>query len=452
MGVAVLVATPQAQAQEPPAEPPAAEPAAVEPVEPAPPPPQGKRHRPFELGLYGGWYIFEDDHGLGRAVGDSEGLSPKDSFEIGLRIGVGWPNLGIEGEFYIVPTQTNDERTDMIVFGYRGHLILNIIGRGAFRPFILLGYGGVTTSVSDDTVVPNDTDSLLYGGAGFKLFLSPAFAIRIEGRANTPMTIFNDIAKSGPESAHTGWDFEVLGGLTVAFGGSEPAPVVVPPPPEGPKDSDGDGILDPDDKCPQEPEDRDGFQDEDGCPDPDNDQDGIPDASDRCPLEPEDKDSFQDEDGCPDPDNDGDGILDASDKCVNEPETKNNYQDDDGCPDTVPGPVQRYTGVIQGINFQTNSAVIKRNSFGVLDKAAQVLKDYPDVSLEIQGHTDDRGNDEFNKDLSQRRADSVKQYLEGKGIEAGRITAVGYGEEQPIADNKTSKGKAKNRRVEFKLK
>ncbi|MFL5347091.1 MAG: Ig-like domain-containing protein [Hyalangium sp.] len=100
-----------------------------------------------------------------------------------------------------------------------------------------------------------------------------------------------------------------------------------------PRDSDNDGVPDVADKCPDQPEDRDGFQDEDGCPDPDNDQDGIADVADKCPNQPEDKDGFQDEDGCPDPDNDHDGIADTVDKCPNEPEDKDGFQDEDGCPD-----------------------------------------------------------------------------------------------------------------------
>jgi outer membrane protein OmpA-like peptidoglycan-associated protein len=98
-------------------------------------------------------------------------------------------------------------------------------------------------------------------------------------------------------------------------------------------DNDKDGILDEDDQCPNEAEDKDGFQDEDGCPDLDNDKDGVPDAQDKCPNEPEDKDGFQDEDGCPDPDNDKDGIPDAQDKCPNQAEDIDGFQDEDGCPD-----------------------------------------------------------------------------------------------------------------------
>jgi outer membrane protein OmpA-like peptidoglycan-associated protein len=99
------------------------------------------------------------------------------------------------------------------------------------------------------------------------------------------------------------------------------------------EDADHDGIPDKEDNCPNEPEDKDGFQDADGCPDPDNDQDGIPDAVDKCPNQPEDKDGFQDDDGCPDPDNDKDGIPDLQDKCPNEPEDMDGFEDYDGCPD-----------------------------------------------------------------------------------------------------------------------
>jgi PEGA domain-containing protein len=101
-------------------------------------------------------------------------------------------------------------------------------------------------------------------------------------------------------------------------------------------DRDRDGISDANDRCPDEPEDRDGFQDADGCPDPDNDADGVADVTDKCPNEPEDRDGFQDDDGCPDPDNDQDGVPDTADKCPNAQETRNGFQDDDGCPDVAP--------------------------------------------------------------------------------------------------------------------
>jgi outer membrane protein OmpA-like peptidoglycan-associated protein len=102
---------------------------------------------------------------------------------------------------------------------------------------------------------------------------------------------------------------------------------------KGPRDRDGDGLIDPEDACPDDPEDKDDFEDKDGCPDPDNDKDGILDVSDKCPLDPEDKDNFEDENGCPDPDNDKDGILDVNDQCPNDPEDKDAFEDENGCPD-----------------------------------------------------------------------------------------------------------------------
>jgi OOP family OmpA-OmpF porin len=213
-----------------------------------------------------------------------------------------------------------------------------------------------------------------------------------------------------------------------------------------------------------EPEDKDSFEDEDGCPEADNDKDGIPDAADKCANDPEDKDSFQDEDGCPDPDNDGDGVLDAADKCIDQPETKNGYQDEDGCPDEIPQKVKQFTGAIQGINFKTGSADLLPTSNKTLDKAVAVLKEYADLKLQIEGHTDDvplkpkKGSPfQDNKSLSQGRAETVRKYFIDKGIEEGRITAIGFGPDKPAVDPTGLKGgkltaaRAKNRRVEFTL-
>jgi outer membrane protein OmpA-like peptidoglycan-associated protein len=214
-------------------------------------------------------------------------------------------------------------------------------------------------------------------------------------------------------------------------------------------DNDSDGIADTEDRCPDDAEDRDGFQDEDGCPELDNDQDGIPDLQDRCPLDPEDVDGFQDEDGCIDPDNDADGIPDVVDDCPDSAEVYNGFQDLDGCPDELPPEIKEFTGVIQGIYFEIDSDTIKAQSFSVLDRAARVLQDYPDVRLKIEGHTDSDGGEEHNLDLSQRRAMSVGQYLIDAGVNPDRLEWQGYGESRPIASNNTQDGKAQNRRVEF---
>lgn len=217
-------------------------------------------------------------------------------------------------------------------------------------------------------------------------------------------------------------------------------------------DNDADGVLDPADDCPNEPEDVDTFEDSNGCPDPDNDADHILDARDQCPLEPEDTDNFQDTDGCPDPDNDGDGILDTHDKCPMEPETVNGNEDDDGCPDMAKGPVQIAHGKITTppVFFATNEDVILEKSFPILQMVANIFTANPWVKrVMIEGHTDDRGNDAFNLQLSQRRAESVKRFLIEHGVEPERLGSAGYGETRPVAPNKSAKNRAKNRRVDF---
>ena len=249
-----------------------------------------------------------------------------------------------------------------------------------------------------------------------------------------------------------------------------------------PGDRDGDGLLDPVDQCPEKPENYNGFQDEDGCPDdPDSDGDGIADSADQCELAPEDKDGYLDSDGCPEPDNDLDGLLDGVDKCPNEPEDFDGYQDEDGCPDpdndkdTVPDvkdqcpneigsttdeplgcPVNRLVVVTdcevkitQQIHFEFNKDKIRPESYPVLDAVVDVLNKNPDIKLEIQGHTDNKGAAAYNKDLSNRRAKSVMKYLIAHGVTVGRLTALGYGMERPLVDNGSDANRALNRRVQF---
>jgi OmpA-OmpF porin, OOP family len=229
--------------------------------------------------------------------------------------------------------------------------------------------------------------------------------------------------------------------------------------PDGAKnDRDGDGILDDVDKCPDEPEDFDGFEDADGCPDPDNDKDGILDVDDLCPNEPEDFDGFEDADGCPDPDNDKDGILDKDDKCPNEPETFNGFQDADGCPDKGRIIDQGSVLVIlDPINFEFNKAIIKTDSYPILDAVVASLQGNPDILLvEVAGHTDERGDDAYNLDLSDKRAAAVVTYLtthgskhDPKPIDPKRLVSQGYGETQPLDRRSNEQAWAKNRRVDF---
>ena len=224
--------------------------------------------------------------------------------------------------------------------------------------------------------------------------------------------------------------------------------------PEGGEgDRDHDGIPDDQDQCPDNPEDRDDFEDTDGCPEPDNDRDGIPDVHDLCPNDPEDRDGFQDEDGCPDPDNDSDRILDPNDQCPDEPETYNGTQDQDGCPD-------RGMAIIEGdqiiildkIYFETNSAVIQSRSFTVLDAVAATLSGNPQLGrVEVQGHADERGNDNHNLELTRDRAAAVLEALVQRGVERARLRSTGYGELCPINSGHNAAAWEANRRVEFHI-
>ena len=217
-------------------------------------------------------------------------------------------------------------------------------------------------------------------------------------------------------------------------------------------DPDGDGILG-DDKCPDEAEDFDGFEDEDGCPEADNDGDGFKDADDGCINHAEDKDGYKDEDGCPDLDNDIDGILDQDDKCPLEAEIINGVEDDDGCPDE--GEVLVVVGdtkieIREKVFFANNKDEILPRSETVLNQLAKTIVRMPWIeAIRIEGHTDDRGDNAFNQDLSKRRAESVLSDLVRRGVESSRLVATGYGEEQPIDNNATLEGRANNRRVEF---
>jgi outer membrane protein OmpA-like peptidoglycan-associated protein len=272
------------------------------------------------------------------------------------------------------------------------------------------------------------------------------------------------------------------GVLSAGFSDSQCTTPVVPTVEPGPADTDGDGILDPEDTCPTEPEDVDRFQDQDGCPDPDNDQDGILDVSDSCPMEPEDIDQFEDTDGCPDPDNDLDGLPDTIDQCPNDPEDVDGFEDTDGCPDPdndqdtvldvndqcplAPGRpadngcpravrLDTETGqifILQRVEFATNRDVILDRSFPVLEEVRAVIGANPQLTrLRVEGHTDDRGRDAANLDLSRRRAASVMRWLVEHGIDGSRLEAWGCGELHPAEANSTADGRQANRRVEFHI-
>lgn len=227
-------------------------------------------------------------------------------------------------------------------------------------------------------------------------------------------------------------------------------------------DADNDGIADQFDECPQEAgppankgcpirdTDADGIPDEmDDCPEeagtkktmgcPDSDGDGIPNADDRCPDLPGE---FA---GCPD--SDRDGLIDPEDRCPEEAGPSTNK----GCPEIEESVREVLDFAMQAVQFETEKATLKEESFPVLDQIVDIMEQYPDYSLRISGHTDSLGDDEFNRTLSEERAKACYQYIVSKGVQPSRLSYTGYGEERPIADNESSRGRRLNRRVEFEL-
>ncbi len=505
----------------------------------------------FDLALGLGFGYLSPNNFMGNG-GDLEDR-PASAGLFGLR-GTAWilDKLGVELESNILPTSFRNGRGgSATVFGERLGVIYSFMPEENFRPFLTAGGGmeifkaGKTATALAQTytyALASDQDWVGSLGAGFQWQFLHRLGLRVDARW-VPMRGKDQAAKTGPTIGKAdnvlASNVEGLLSLAYTFGGKPgdadgdgildgidkcedqaedkdgfqdddgcpdndndndgiaDAEDKCPNEAEDKDgymdydgcpelDNDGDGVLDTDDKCPTEKEDKDGFQDQDGCPDPDNDNDGLLDAQDKCPKEAEDKDGFQDDDGCPDPDNDKDGILDTKDKCPNQPETKNGYQDDDGCPDEIPdtdkdgipdaqdkcpdkpetkngyqdddgcpdeipAALKKFTGAIAGIEFETGSAKITKKTFKVLDAAVKVLVEFKDTRIEISGHTDNVGEAEANKKLSLERAESVKAYFIEKTVAASRIEAVGHGQDKPVADNKTKKGQAKNRRIEFKL-
>jgi outer membrane protein OmpA-like peptidoglycan-associated protein len=218
-------------------------------------------------------------------------------------------------------------------------------------------------------------------------------------------------------------------------------------------DQDGDGVLEPDDECPHELEDYDGFRDHDGCPDPDNDQDGIPDAQDPCPLDAEDMDGFQDEDGCPELDNDADGVNDVDDRCPLEPETLNSFEDDDGCPDFAPLLLVVEDDRIRfkrKLDFAGGMNVLLGTAHPALREVAEVLRLHGGV-LRIEGHTHNRGDEAVQKRISEERAAGVRDFLLTQGVPADRLEVEGLGSSQPVSTNRTASGREANTRIELIL-
>jgi outer membrane protein OmpA-like peptidoglycan-associated protein len=245
---------------------------------------------------------------------------------------------------------------------------------------------------------------------------------------------------------------------------TEPGPVVT----KGCPDTDADGIADKTDKCVTVP----GILKYEGCPIPDTDSDKINDEQDRCPTVPgiakyegcpipdTDKDGINDEDdkcvdvpglgrysGCPIPDTDKDGVNDEDDKCVNEPGPKEN----NGCPEIKKEVIQKVDYAARKIQFAFAKAVLLPGSEKALDDIADLLQKQPELKLDIEGHTSNDGSFNANMKLSNERAETVRTYLVGKGVDPSRLTSQGFGPTRPLNEGKTEPERALNRRVELKL-
>jgi outer membrane protein OmpA-like peptidoglycan-associated protein len=225
-------------------------------------------------------------------------------------------------------------------------------------------------------------------------------------------------------------------------------------------DNDGDGIPDAADQCPDEPEDKDGFQDGDGCPERDNDDDGIPDTADKCPNEPEDKDGFEDEDGCPDDDNDGDGFADKVDKCPNDPETVNGFEDDDGCPDVrgTTGPEERAdrldlkgatVGFVRGATLTAPARQLLAQVATLIRTRRLVIR--VEVHVALGTRSGNAGvvaaQKRKDKQLAQQRAKVIADYLTSQGVPGPQIQAVGLGSDRPLGP--TNPSDPANERIDF---
>ena len=311
-------------------------------------------------------------------------------------------------------------------------------------PFLTAGIGGGYYSGKWGAYVPT--------GVGIQVNLASTSYILLQ--AQYRFTLTNDVLKDN-----------LFYSMGIAQNIGKEKPVVLPPPPPPViLDRDNDGVNDVDDKCPDTPglaalqgcpdTDGDGITDADdkcptvagiakylGCPIPDTDGDGVNDEEDKCPTVK----GLARYQGCPIPDTDGDGVNDEEDKCP----TRSGPASNQGCPEIAKEVIEKVNMAAKNVFFATGSYKLLAKSFKSLNDVATIMKADESLMLDIDGHTDDVGTNENNQTLSNNRAGSVREYLISKGVGESRMKSTGYGEEKPIADNKTAAGRAKNRRTEM---
>jgi len=370
-------------------------------------------------------------------------------------------------------------------------LLINILPSATFNPFVLGGWTQLRVDTSTDNI---DMNGFEFGG-GLKIGLMRQSGTRLDVRLEARDVVVKNKFPFNPDGESTHNIF-YTGGIELSFFGSEKdtdhdgvpnsrdecpstprwatvddtgcpidtdqdgvydgldqcpnTPVHATVDDKGcPKDTDNDGVLDGIDRCPNT---KQGVQvDASGCP-IDSDRDGVADGLDNCPNTP--LGATVDAAGCP-VDNDRDGVYDGIDRCPNTPYGV--QVDSLGCPIPVTEMEEELidTGVLrlQNIYFDVNKATIKPGSYDVLDQVAQVLMRWPSLKIEIGGYTDSTGSEEYNKKLSQERAQSVLEYLlqNFPDLKFEQFLVMGYGEANPVASNDTVEGRAMNRRVEFKV-
>ncbi len=368
------------------------------------------------------------------------------------------------GRFLLAGNIGTQFRPNLSIGGSNGALFIGDELRWAFGGYVPLRQGTVRLGVelwgttglqkiTDDNGVTHNTifstrntDLEWLGQARFAL-------------GKTHHTFVNVGAGTKLATGYGSPDFRILASIGSFFTISDRPPSSTPPGyrnvpdvSDYAKDTDGDGYPDDIDKCPLVKEDGKPPNPTDGCPAPsDRDGDGIPDNIDKCPDTPEDKDGIQDNDGCPETDADNDGIPDTKDHCPLEPGPRSKIAEKNGCPQlthvTESGEVQ----LLKPIQFEFAKATIKPVSYPILNEVVTLMKARPNIRIGVYGHTDNKGSHALNMKLSAARAHSVMEYLIHHGISSSRLESQGFGPDKPIASNATAAGRAKNRRVEFKI-
>ncbi len=355
----------------------------------------------------------------------SESKNINDSLVYGLGIGINLTrSFGLEGSFDYMNTDSTSSGVDINIPLYRVDALYHFQTEKKLVPFISAGFG--TIDIQGTGV--NNTDNLMSYGGGIKYFITKSVALRgdirhiieMENTNRNNLFDINDVSNN----------FIYTVGLTALLGGKKKK--TAPPPPA---DSDGDGVNDDSDRCPDTPA---GVSvDSDGCP-KDSDGDGVYDDSDRCPDTP--AGVSVDSDGCP-KDSDGDGVYDYLDTC---PGTLQGVRvDEKGCAVMV----KEKVSIELRVEFDFDSTAIKETHKDDIRKLSEFLDTYPETKVVIEGHTCNIGTEQYNLKLSLGRAESVKQRLIEYGIDPSRLEIIGLGETVPSSDNRTEEGRKKNRRV-----